>query len=101
MQVFKEEKWDLSELVKDPESPQFAKRLEAIKKDVKNFEKNKKILKPTISERKFMSMLHALEDIREKSHMVSGYASLEYAANTQSDKATSLSSRMRKFGAQI
>src|SRR5574340_1431615 len=101
MQVFKEEKWDLSELVKDPESPQFAKRLEAIKKEVKNSEKKKKILKPTISEKKFLSMLHALEDITEEFGRVSGYASLEYSSDTQSDKATSLVSKMRKLGAQL
>ena len=63
MQVFKEEKWDLSELVKDPESPQFTKRLNTIQTSVKNFEKNKKVLKPTLSEKKFLSMLHTLEKI--------------------------------------
>jgi oligoendopeptidase F len=101
MQVFKEEKWDLSELVKDPDSPQFAKRLEAIQKMVKNFEKNKKILSPKISERKFMAMLHTLEDITDEFGRVSGYASLEYSSDTQSDKATSLLSKMRKLGAQL
>src|SRR5574340_110077 len=101
MQVFKEEKWDLSELIKDPESPHFEKRLKVIQNDVKNFEKNKKILKPTISERKIMSMLHTLENITEEFDRVSGYASLEYSSDTQSDKATSLVSKMRKLGAQL
>ncbi len=101
MQVFKEEKWDLSELVKDPQSPQFEKRLKVIQNSVKNFEKNKKILKPTISEKKFMSMLHTLENITEEFSRVSGYASLEYSSDTQSDRATSLVSRMRKMGAQL
>src|SRR5579872_2039718 len=101
MQVFKEEKWDLSELVKDPESQHFERRLKSIQNDVNNFEKNKKILKPTISEKKFMSMLHTLENITEEFGRVSGYASLEYSSDTQSDKATSLVSRMRKMGAQL
>ncbi|SHO46413.1 PepF/M3 family oligoendopeptidase [Nitrosotalea sinensis] len=101
MQVFKEEKWDLSELVKDPDSPQFAKRLQAIQNTVKNFEKNKKILSPKISEKKFLSMLHQLEDITEEFGRVSGYASLEYSSDTQSDKATALLSKMRKLGAQL
>jgi len=101
MQVFKEEKWDLSELVKDPESAHFEKRLKIIQNNVKNFEKNKKILKSTISEKKFMSMLHTLEDITDEFGRVSGYASLEYSSDTQSDKATSLVSRMRKLGAQL
>jgi len=101
MQVFKGEKWDLSELVKDPDSPQFTKRLDAIQFAVKNFEKNKKILKPTLSEKKFLLMLHTLERITEDFSSLSGYASLEYSSDTQSDKATALLSKMRKFGAQI
>ncbi len=101
MQVFKEEKWVLSELVKDSDSPQFTKRLNAIQLDVKNFEKNKKILKPTLNEKKFISMLHTLEKITEDFSSVSGYASLEYSADTQSDKATALLSKMRKLGAQL
>ena len=101
MQVFKEEKWVLSELVKDSDSPQFTKRLNAIQLDVKNFEKNKKILKPTLNEKKFISMLHTLEKITEDFSSVSGYASLEYSADTQSDKVTALLSKMRKLGAQL
>ena len=101
MQVFKEEKWVLSELVKNPDSPQFTKRLNAIQLEVKNFEKNKKILKPTLNEKKFLSMLHTLEKITEDFSSVSGYASLEYSADTQSDKATALLSKMRKLGAQL
>jgi oligoendopeptidase F len=101
MQVFREEKWDLSELVRDPESSQFTKRLNAIQVDVNNFEKNKKLLHSSISERRFLSMLHSLEKITAEFSKVSGYASLEYSSDTQSDKATSLLSKMRKFGAQI
>jgi oligoendopeptidase F len=101
MQVFKEEKWDLSELVKDPESTQFTKRLNSIQLAVKNFEKNKKILKPTLHEKKFLFMLHDLEKITEDFSSVSGYASLEYSSDTQSDKATALLSKMRKLGAQL
>lgn len=101
MQTFKEGKWDLDELVKNPDSPQFTKRLKAIQLDVKNFEKNKKILKHTLSEKKFLSMLHTLENITDEFSRASGYASLECSSDTQSDKATALLSKMRKFGAQI
>ena len=101
MQVLREGKWDLSELVRDPESPIFSRRLKEIETQVRKFEKNKAILKPNISEKKFLSLLHTLENITEKFSILSGYASLEYSADTQSDKATSLLSKMRKFGAQI
>jgi len=101
MQVFQEEKWDLSELVKNPDSSEFTRRLEVIQADVNNFEKKKKVLNSSISERTFLLMLRSLEKITAEFSMVSGYASLEYSADTQSDKATSLLSKMRKFGAQI
>lgn len=101
MQVFKQGKWDLSQLVKNPESAQFTNQIKYIESRVKAFEKNKKVLSPKISEKKFNSMLHDLEEITEKFSIISGYASLEYSSDTQSDKATSLLTRMRKFGAQM
>lgn len=101
MRPFKLNKWNLSELVDDPYSPLFAKRLEQIESRVKEFEKNKKNLSSNISEKKFLMLLHALEEIIEKFSVVSGYASLEYSSDTQSDKITSLLTKMRKFGSEI
>jgi oligoendopeptidase F len=101
MQTFKQGKWNLSELVTDPYSPLFKRKLEEIEFKVRSFEKNKNSLSPIISEKKFFSMLHSLEEIIEKFSIVSGYASLEYSSDTQSDKTTSLLTRMRKFGADI
>ncbi len=101
MPTFKQGKWDLSELVGDPNLPAFKRRLGTIESKVKKFEKTRTILKNNITEKKFFSMLHALEEISEKFSVISGYASLEYSANTQSDEATSLLTKMRKFGAEI
>jgi oligoendopeptidase F len=101
MRPFKPGKWNLSELVTDPYSPSFKGRLQEIESKVKEFEKNKKTLASNISEKKFMAMLHTLEEISEKFGIVSGYASLEYSSDTQSDKITSLLTKMRQFGAEI
>ena len=101
MQVFKQGKWDLSELVKDPESSKFTSQIRYIESRVNAFEKNKKNLSSKINEKKFNLMLHDLEEITEKFSIISGYASLEYSSDTQSDKATSLLTRMRKFGAEM
>ena len=101
MQPYKIGKWDLSELVDDPYSTSFKDRLQEIESKVKEFEENKKNLAPNISEKKFIFILRALEDISEKFGIVSGYASLEYSSDTQSDKITSLLTKMRKFGAEI
>ncbi|MGI0045778.1 MAG: M3 family oligoendopeptidase [Nitrosotalea sp.] len=101
MRPFKLDKWDLSELVTDPYSPSFTKRLEQIDSEVAKFEKNKKNLASNISEKNFMGLLHSLEKIIEKFSVVSGYASLEYSSDTQSDKITSLLTKMRKIGSEI
>ena len=101
MHVFKHGKWDLSELVKDPYSSAFNRRLQEIDLKVKSFQKNKKILGPKIFEKTFLSLLRSLEEITEKFSILSGYASLEYSTDTQSDKATALLMKMRRFGSDI
>src|SRR5207245_8928593 len=101
MHVFKHGKWDLSELVKDPYSSAFSRRLHEIDLKVKSFQKNKKILGPKIFDKKFLSLLRSLEEITEKFSIVSGYASLEYSTDTQSDKATALLMNMRRFSSEI
>src|SRR5207249_3880027 len=100
MRVFKQGKWDLRGLVKDPDSS-IDKRLQGVKLKVNGFEKEKKILSHKISEKKFVSILHNLEEITEKFSMVSGYDSHEYSSDTQSDKATSLVTKIHQFGADM
>ena len=101
MTLFKQGRWNLSELVTDPKGTAFRKQLKEIEAKVRNFEKMKKNLKPNISIQKFTHLLHGLEEISEKFSVVSGYAALGYSADTQSDEATTLLSRMTKFGSQI
>ena len=101
MGPFKQGKWNLNELVIDPDSRQFRNKLLEIESMVKAFERNRKYLQPKISEKKFIKILGSLEEITEKFSVVSGYASLEYSSDTQSDKITSLLMQMRKIGAEI
>ena len=101
MHSFKLDKWNLNGLVTNPYSSSFAKRLEQIESRVKAFERNKKSLSSNISEKNFLNILDELEEIIEKFSVVSGYASLEYSSDTQSDKITSLLTKMRKMGAEI
>ncbi|MGI0003545.1 MAG: M3 family oligoendopeptidase, partial [Nitrosopumilaceae archaeon] len=101
MQRFETGKWDLSCLAKNPNSPQFAQKILDIEKKVKQFEKIKPSLKPTIQSKKFQNTLHDLEEISEKVSIIAGYAHLSYAANTQSDEATSFVTKMTKLAADI
>jgi len=101
MGSFKQGHWNLTELVTNPKGVAFRKQLEEIEAKVKNFEKKKNYLKSNISTQKFAHLLNSLEAISEKFSKVSGYASLGYSADTQSDEATSLLTRMTKLGSQI
>jgi len=94
-------KWDLSGLVPNPKTPAFTKKIQALEKKSKQFANIKSSLKPKISSKKFFEILHKIEDIDEKMSIIGGYSSLAYAADTQSDEATSLLTKMNKLGADI
>ena len=91
----------MSELAKDPKSPEFQKQILDLEKQAKKFEKIKSRLNPKISTKNFMNILREVEDITEKISKVGGYASLSYSSNTQSDEATSLLTKISKLGADI
>ena len=101
MSDYKLDKWNLTELVKDPKSLAFQKQISDLEALAKKFEKLKSKLDPKMSSRKFMGILHEIEDISEKMSRIGGYASLSYSADTQSDEATSLMTRMSKLGSEI
>ena len=101
MSEYKLDKWNLTELVKDPKSQAFQKQISDLEALAKKFEKIKSKLDPKMSSKKFMDILHEIEDISEKMSRIGGYASLSYSADTQSDEATSLMTRMSKLGSEI
>ena len=101
MSEYKLDKWNLTELVKDPKSPAFQKQISDVEALAKKFEKIKSKLDPKMSSKKFMDILHEIEYISEKMSRIGGYASLSYSADTQSDEATSLMTRMSKLGSEI
>ncbi|MCV0409453.1 M3 family oligoendopeptidase [Nitrosopumilus sp.] len=101
MAEYKLEKWDLSELAKNPKSREFQKQIQELEKQSEKFEKIKTKLDPKMSSEKFMNILHQVEEISEKMSKIGGYASLSYSSDTQSDEATSLMTRMSKLGSEI
>ena len=101
MQKYQLGKWDLSELVKDPKSPDFEKQITNLERQVKKFQKLRGTLNPKISVKDFKKILGELENISEKISIIGGFASLDYAADTQSDEATSLMTRISKLGADV
>ena len=101
MAEYKLGEWDLSEITKNPKSPEFQKKIKEIQTMSEKFEKIKSKLDPKMSSKNFMKILHDLEDISEKMSLIGGYASLSYSANTQSDEATSLMTMISKLGSDI
>ena len=99
--MFYAKEWKLDELAEDPHGPKFAAQVRKVERLSRKFEKNKSRLDPSISSEAFMKMMSAKAEIVEKTHIITGFASLEYAADTQSDEATSLVTRMRKVGSDI
>ncbi len=93
--------WNLKGLVANPKSQTFEKQIQLVEKKAKQFEKIKSKLNPKISSKKFLEILHDLEELDEKMSIIGGYASLSYSENTQSDEATSLLTRMKKLGSEI
>ena len=101
MTAYKLERWDLSELAKDPKSPEFQTQIKKLEASANKFEKIKSNLNPKISSKKFLTILRDLENISENMSKIGGYASLVYSADTQSDEATSLMTKMSKIGSEI
>lgn len=93
--------WDLSGLVKDPAGSEFAQFLDSIETRVKAFEARRQSLRPDISASEFEEMLHALEDIYEKVGIAAGYSHLRYYADTASNEASALVTKMDRIAASI
>lgn len=99
--MYRQGKWNLDELASDHKSPEFTKQIGKLEIKVKNFEKLKSNLKPSISSKEFFRIIGNIEDLTEDASKIGGYASLLYSADTQSDEATSLLTRMSKLGSEI
>lgn len=99
--MYRQGKWDLRQLVKDHKSPEFARQIANLQEMVKRFEDQKDNLKPSIPSSEFLKILKSIERISENASIIGGYASLLYSADTQSDEATSLVTRVAKLGSEI
>ncbi len=101
MAKFQTQKWSLVELVRDPKSAEFKAQIEEVQKLASSFERLKSKLDKKMSTKTFLKIISAKEKLVEKITIIGGFASLEYAANTQSDEATSLLTQMSKLGSDV
>lgn len=91
--------WDLSDLVKDPTGDEFKRYLASIESHVRTFEAKRQSLRPDMPAAEFEGMIREIEGISEKLSTAVGFAYLGYYANTASNEASSLVTRMDKMSA--
>ncbi len=93
--------WKLTDLVKDPSAKEFRTFLDSIEDKVKEFEARRNQLQPSMPASEFEHMIHAIEQIDEKLSVASGYAHLQYYADTSSNEASALVTKMEKLASNI
>jgi oligoendopeptidase F len=94
-------RWDIGDLVKDPSSEEFSRFLRSIEEQLVQFEGSRQLLRPDISSEEFERLIHMLESISEKVSIASGYAYLSYYADTSSNEASALVTKMEKLASEI
>ncbi|MDP8915306.1 MAG: M3 family oligoendopeptidase [Thermoproteota archaeon] len=93
--------WDLSDLVRDPRSEEFEEFVKSIEQKVSIIENKRNYLSNDLMESDFQSIFYSIEDVSEKVSIVDGYAHLKYSADTSSNDAASLLTRMDLMAADI
>src|SRR5919106_1364923 len=93
--------WNLTDLIEDPNNSQFQEFLQYLEESVKQLELKRNDLSPKISATDFENLLQLIEDISEKVNIASGYASLRYSADTSSNEAASLVTKMEIMRSNI
>jgi oligoendopeptidase F len=94
-------RWDIGDLVKDPSSEEFSQFLRSIEEQLVQFEGSRQLLRPDISSEEFERLIHMLESISEKVSIASGHAYLSYYADTSSNEASALVTKMEKLASEI
>lgn len=92
--------WDLSDLLPDATKETLARHFEELERAVSDFERYRDELASVAGERRsgrLVEILHAYEDIVERTWRVGGYASLTFSADTQSREALALNSRVEEL----
>lgn len=89
--------WKLTDLIKDPSADVFKNFLDSVEVKVKELEARRGDLQPNISTMDFENMIHLIEEIDEKVSIALGYAQLLHYADTSSNEAAALVTKMEKM----
>ena len=87
--------WRLTELLPDGDEATVNERLADLERRVADFERHRESLRPTIDPAELAAMVDRYADLVEAVYVLSGYAALQFSADTRSESALSLRSRLR------
>jgi oligoendopeptidase F len=87
--------WQLGELLPDADEATVLARLAEIEAQVAGFELLRESLVPEIEPADLAAMVDRYADLVESVYVLSGYAALRFSADTRSEEALSLRSRLR------
>lgn len=90
-------RWNLADLVNDPSGDDFKQLLASIESEIRQFETTRSRLSPEMAVHDFEGMIHSVESISEKISIASGFAHLQYYADTSSSEASALVTRIEKM----
>lgn len=93
--------WKLTDLVKDPSGNEFQHFMHSIETETGQFEARRKDLNPAISSIDFEKLIHLIEEVYEKISIATGYAHLQYYADTSSNETAALVTKMEKMASDI
>lgn len=93
--------WKLTDLVKDPSGDEFQRFMRSIETETEQFEAGRKDLNPSISSADFEKLVNLIEEVYEKISIATGYAHLQYYADTSSNEAAAFVTKMEKMASDI
>ncbi len=93
--------WNLTQLIEDHKGEELQTLIKSIEQAAKRIEGERGILKENISSIQFQKLMNLVEGINEQVSIVVGYAHLKYAADTSSNEAAAMLTKMEMMSADI
>src|SRR3989344_8664766 len=100
-QVYKQDIWNLKDLLKTHKGPEFENLLKLIDGDVKKFEKYREQLNPNISAEKVIEIIKFSERIEVQLSKIGSYSYMLFSINTKSQEARTFKDRVTQHFAEL
>ncbi len=95
--TFSQTRWSLADLFDSHDSPKMESTLKQLEEMVADFETIRARLSPDMSSDDFLSVIAYYEKINEQADRVYGFASLQFAADTQDQVALAFMARIEQY----